>query len=473
MANVQGIIKSIRDIMWQDTGLNGDAQRIEQLGWMLFFKIFSDKDKELELTQNEYTSPMPAGLHWDEWASNDEGITGDELLAFIDQKLFPEIRNLSVGTNKRALILREVFEGNNNYMKSGGNIRKVLNKLNEIDFNVSNDRHVFGDIYEGILKELQSAGKNGEFYTPKAITQFVVEILNPKLEEKVFDPACSTGGFLVSTVEYLKPKIETIEQLSILDDNIFGWEKRNLSFMLATINLNLRDIDVPNIAYKSGLEEPLSTFTEKNRMDVIMHAAFYGGSVVNNYENNFPVNYRTKDSADLFTILIIHLLKEGGRAGVAVTNAALTGEGVKQRVRQRLLEECNLHTIVRLPNSVFQPYATVATNLLFFDKGTPTKEVWYYEHRLPEGQKSYSKTKTIQAREFDPIKAWWNNRQESDQSWKVPIKTIIERNYDLDIKNPTSKIEEEVLTSSEIMERLTASFGKSFELLNLLKSSEL
>jgi type I restriction enzyme M protein len=158
MANVQGIIKSIRDIMWQDTGLNGDAQRIEQLGWMLFFKIFSDKDKELELTQNEYTSPMPAGLHWDEWASNDEGITGDELLAFIDQKLFPELRNLSVGTNKRALILREVFEGNNNYMKSGGNIRKVLNKLNEIDFNVSNDRHVFGDIYEGILKELQSAG---------------------------------------------------------------------------------------------------------------------------------------------------------------------------------------------------------------------------------------------------------------------------------------------------------------------------
>jgi type I restriction enzyme M protein len=471
MANVQGIIKSIRDIMWQDTGLNGDAQRIEQLGWMLFFKIFSDKDKELELVQDDYTSPMPAGLHWDEWASNDEGITGDELLAFIDQKLFPELRNLSVGTNKRALILREVFEGNNNYMKSGGNIRKVLNKLNEIDFNVSNDRHVFGDIYEGILKELQSAGKNGEFYTPKAITQFVVEILNPKLGEKVFDPACSTGGFLVSTVEYLKPKIETIEQLSILDDNIFGWEKRNLSFMLATINLNLRDIDVPNIAYKSGLEEPLSTFTEKNRMDVIMHAAFYGGLVVNNYENNFPVNYRTKDSADLFTILIIHLLKEGGRAGVAVTNAALTGEGVKQRVRQRLLEECNLHTIVRLPNSVFQPYATVATNLLFFDKGTPTKEVWYYEHRLPEGQKSYSKTKTIQAREFDPIKAWWNNRQESDQSWKVPIKTIIERNYDLDIKNPTSKIEEEVLTSSEIMERLTASFGRSFELLNLLKTT--
>ena len=471
MANVQGIIKSIRDIMWQDTGLNGDAQRIEQLGWMLFFKIFSDKDKELELVQDDYTSPMPAGLHWDEWASNDEGITGDELLAFIDQKLFPEIRNLTVGTNKRALILREVFEGNNNYMKSGGNIRKVLNKLNEIDFNVSNDRHVFGDIYEGILKELQSAGKNGEFYTPKAITQFVVEILNPKLGEKVFDPACSTGGFLVSTVEYLKPKIENVEQLSILEDNIFGWEKRNLSFMLSTINLNLRDIDVPNITYKSGLEEPLSTFTENNRMDIIMHAAFYGGLVVNNYENNFPLNYRTKDSADLFTILIIHLLKEGGRAGIAVTNAALTGEGVKQRVRQRLLEECNLHTIVRLPNSVFQPYATVATNLLFFDKGTPTKEVWYYEHRLPEGQKSYSKTKTIQAREFDPIKAWWNNRQESEQCWKVPIKTIIERNYDLDIKNPTSKIVEEDFTSEEILGKFETSFGRTIELLNLLKNS--
>lgn len=471
MANVQGIIKSIRDIMWQDTGLNGDAQRIEQLGWMLFFKIFSDKDKELELVQDDYTSPMPAGLHWDEWASNDEGITGDELLAFIDQKLFPEIRNLSVGTNKRALILREVFEGNNNYMKSGGNIRKVLNKLNEIDFNVSNDRHVFGDIYEGILKELQSAGKSGEFYTPRAITSFLVDILNPQLGEKILDPACGTGGFLTCTIEHLKKQSKNIEDLSQLT-NVIGWEYKPLPFLLATTNLILHDVEVPNITFGDTLSREYTSYREADRVNVIIANPPFGGVVANSNENNFPLNYRTRESADLFLVLIINLLKkEGGRAGIVLPDGSLTGEGVKQRVRQRLLEECNLHTIVRLPNSVFQPYATVATNLLFFDKGTPTKEVWYYEHRLPKGQKSYSKTKTIQAREFDPIKAWWNNRQESDQSWKVPIKTIIERNYDLDIKNPTSKIEEEVLTSSEIMERLTASFGKSFELLNLLKTT--
>jgi type I restriction enzyme M protein len=471
MANVQGIIKSIRDIMWQDTGLNGDAQRIEQLGWMLFFKIFSDKDKELELVQDDYTSPMPAGLHWDEWASNDEGITGDELLAFIDQKLFPEIRNLTVGTNKRALILREVFEGNNNYMKSGGNIRKVLNKLNEIDFNVSNDRHVFGDIYEGILKELQSAGKSGEFYTPRAITSFLVDMLNPQLGEKILDPACGTGGFLTCTIEHLKKQSKNIEDLSQLT-NVIGWEYKPLPFLLATTNLILHDVEVPNITFGDTLSREYTSYREADRVNVIIANPPFGGVVANSNENNFPLNYRTRESADLFLVLIINLLKkEGGRAGIVLPDGSLTGEGVKQRVRQRLLEECNLHTIVRLPNSVFQPYATVATNLLFFDKGKPTKEVWYYEHRLPEGQKSYSKTKTIQAREFDPIKAWWNNRQESNQSWKVPIKTIIERNYDLDIKNPTSKIEEEVLTSSEIMERLTASFGRSFELLNLLKTT--
>jgi len=472
MANVQGIIKSIRDIMWQDTGLNGDAQRIEQLGWMLFFKIFSDKDKELELVQDEYTSPMPAGLHWDEWASNDEGITGDELLAFIDQKLFPEIRNLSVGTNKRALILREVFEGNNNYMKSGGNIRKVLNKLNEIDFNVSNDRHVFGDIYEGILKELQSAGKSGEFYTPRAITSFLVDILNPQLGEKILDPACGTGGFLTCTIEHLKKQTKNIEDLSQLT-NVIGWEYKPLPFLLATTNLILHDVEVPNITFGDTLSREYTSYREADRVNVIIANPPFGGVVANSNENNFPLNYRTRESADLFLVLIINLLKkESGRAGIVLPDGSLTGEGVKQRVRQRLLEECNLHTIVRLPNSVFQPYATVATNLLFFDKGTPTKEVWYYEHRLPEGQKSYSKTKTIQAREFDPIKAWWNNRQESDQSWKVPIETIISKGYDLDFKNPTKVVEDSIKDSKDIISELKSSFSRCQDLLEELNTSK-
>lgn len=470
MANVQGIIKSIRDIMWQDTGLNGDAQRIEQLGWMLFFKIFSDKDKELELIQDHYTSPVPEGLHWDDWAANDEGMTGDELLAFIDQTLFPQLRNLSVGNNKRALILREVFEGNNNYMKSGGNIRKVLNKLNEIDFNISNDRHIFGDIYEGILKELQSAGKSGEFYTPRAITSFLVDILNPQLGEKVLDPACGTGGFLTCTIEHLKKQSKNVQDLSQLS-NVIGWEYKPLPFLLATTNLILHDVEIPNITFGDTLSREYTSYREADRVNMIVANPPFGGVVANSNENNFPLNFRTRESADLFLVLIIHLLKQGGRAGIVLPDGSLTGEGVKQRVRQRLLEECNLHTIIRLPNSVFQPYATVATNLLFFDKGTPTKEVWYYEHRLPEGQKSYSKTKTIQAREFEPIKDWWNNRQANEQAWKVPIQTIIERNYDLDIKNPTAKVEEETLSSAEILERLRASFSRSTSILNLLKNT--
>ncbi len=432
MANLQGIIKSIRDIMWQDTGLNGDAQRVEQLGWMLFFKIFSDKDQELELLDDNYKSPIPEALHWQNWAGNDEGMTGDELAEFVDRTLFPTLRNINVAGNPRALIVREVFEGNNNYMKSGINIRKVLNKLNELDFNIAKDRHAFGEIYEGILKELQSAGKSGEFYTPRAVTQFITDIINPQNGERVLDPACGTGGFLTCAVEHLKQQANNVEERQALQQNVIGWEYKPLPFLLATTNLILHDIEIPNITFRDALEQPLSNYVEKDRVDVIVHAAVSGGLIISNNENNFPQNFRTKETADLYLVLIIHLLKIGGRAGVAFTDAALTGDGVKQRVREKLLSECNLHTIIRLPRSVFQPYP-VATNLLFFQKGTPTREVWYYEHRLPAGQKSYSKTKTIRVEEFQPIKDWWNNRAESELCWKVNIHSIKERGYDLDI----------------------------------------
>ncbi len=476
MSNISGVIKSIRDIMWQDTGLNGDAQRVEQLGWMLFLKIFSDKDLELELLDDTYTSPIPAEFHWIQekgnWAGDDEGITGDELLEFVDRQLFPALRNLDVSTgNRRALIVREVFEGNNNYMKSGINIRKVLNKLNEIDFNVAKDRHAFGELYEGILKELQSAGKSGEFYTPRAITQFITDIIDPKIGEKILDPACGTGGYLTCAIEHLKAQVNSVEDHQSIAENVRGWEYKPLPFLLATTNLILHDIEVPNIRFGDALDQPLSNFTEKDRVHVILANPPFGGIVANNNENNFPQNYRTKESADLFLILMIHLLKQGGRAGIVLPDGSLTGEGVKQRIRQRLLEECNLHTIIRLPNSVFQPYATVATNLLFFTKGTPTKEIWYYEHRLPEGQKSYSKTKTIQAKEFEPIKEWWDNRAESDVCWKVDIQTIIDRNYDLDIKNPVKQEESHDYSSAELMQMLERSFSKSYDLLNQLREA--
>ncbi|MDB5145384.1 MAG: type restriction-modification system methyltransferase subunit [Mucilaginibacter sp.] len=476
MSNVSGIVKSIQNIMWQDIGLNGDAQRIEQLGWMLFLKIFSDKDKELELLDDKYKSPIPDEFHWvnekSNWAGDDEGMTGDELLEFVDRKLFPALRNLDLSTgNQRAVIVREVFEGNNNYMKSGINIRKVLNKLNEIDFNIAKDRHAFGELYETILKELQSAGKSGEFYTPRAITQFITEIINPQLGEKILDPACGTGGYLTSAIEHLKKQAKTVQERKSIEENIAGWEYKPLPYLLATTNLILHDIEVPNIKYGDALEQPLSNFTEKHRVNLILANPPFGGIVANNNETNFPQTYRTKESADLFLILIIHLLKQGGRAGIVLPDGSLTGDGVKQRIRQRLLEECNLHTIIRLPNSVFQPYATVATNLLFFDKGAPTKEVWYYEHKMPEGYKAYNKTRPIQVKEFDPIKLWWNSRKESDIVWKVNINTIIERGYDLDIKNPTKKEEEHEYNSAELMDLLHNSFAKSNGLLEQLKQA--
>lgn len=475
MSNISGVIKSIRDIMWQDSGLNGDAQRIEQLGWMLFLKIFSDKDRELEMMNDKYKSPIPNEFHWvkekGNWAGDDEGLTGDDLLKFVDQKLFPALRNLdlSVG-NGRALIVREVFEGNNNYMKSGINIRKVLNKLNELDFNVAKERHAFGELYEGILKDLQSAGKSGEFYTPRAITNFITDMINPKLGERILDPSCGTGGYLTSAIEHLKTQANSIEERQRIQDDVMGWEYKPLPYLLATTNLILHDIELPKITFRDSLDQPLSNYKEKDRVDVILANPPFGGIVANNNEKNFPQNFRTKESADLFLVLMIHLLKNGGRAGIVLPDGSLTGEGIKQRVRQKLLEECNLHTIIRLPNSVFQPYATVATNLLFFVKGKPTKEIWYYEHKLPEGQKSYSKTKLIRLEEFKPIIDWWNNREENDVSWKVDIKTIAERGYDLDIKNPKKEEVVHDYTSAELIDLLCKSMQKSNDLLNQLKS---
>jgi len=342
MSNISGVIKSIRDIMRQDTGLNGDAQRIEQLGWMLFLKIFSDKDKELELMDDNYKSPIPDKFHWinekGNWAGDDEGMTGDELLEFVDQKLFTAMRNidLSVG-NGRALIVREVFMGNNNYMKSGINIRKVLNKLNELDFNLAKERHTFGEIYEGILKDLQSAGKSGEYYTPRAVTNFITEMINPVLGEKILDPSCGTGGYLTAAIEHLKEQANSVEERQSIQENIVGWEFKPLPYLLATTNLILHDIELPKITFRDSLDQPLSNYKERDRVDVILANPPFGGIVANNNEKNFPLNYRTKESADLFLVLMIHLLKNGGRAGIVLPDGSLTGEGVKHRVRERLL----------------------------------------------------------------------------------------------------------------------------------------
>ena len=470
MANVSGIVKSARNIMRQDTGTGSDELRILQLGWMLFLKIFSDKDKELELMDDNYTSPIPAELHWDEWAGDDEGMTGDELLQFVDRKLFPTLSEIDLSTAKRrAVLVHEVFANNYNYMKSGIHLRQVINKLNEINFNNSKDLHLFGQIYETFLSELQSAGTLGEFYTPRAITQFMTEMVNPEHGETVLDPACGTGGFLTAVIEHLKATASTVAEREAIGNNVRGWEYKPLPYMLANTNLILHDILTPNIQFGDSLQRPLSEYTRKDRVDVIIANPPFGGVVSNNNENNFPQTYRTKESADLFLILMIHLLKDGGRSAIVLPDGSLTGDGVKQRIRQKLLEGCNLHTIVRLPNSVFQPYASVATNLLFFTKGEPTQNIWYYEHKLQEGYKAYSKTKTIQLAEFDTLKSWWANREANEQAWQVDIDTIKANGYNLDIKNPHRAEEEKQHSSSELLDLLHQSFAKGDQLLEQLR----
>jgi type I restriction enzyme M protein len=470
MANVSGIVKSARKIMRQDTGTGSDELRILQLGWMLFLKIFSDKDKELELMDDSYTSPIPAELHWDEWAGDDEGMTGDDLLQFVDRKLFPILSEIDLSTaNRRAVLVHEVFSNNYNYMKSGIHLRQVINKLNEIDFNNSKDLHMFGQIYETFLSELQSAGTLGEFYTPRAITQFMTEMVNPVPGEAVLDPACGTGGFLTAVIEHLKSATSTVVEREAIGHNVRGWEYKPLPYMLGNTNLVLHDITTPDILFGDSLQRPLSEYTRKDRVDVIIANPPFGGVVSNNNENNFPQTYRTKESADLFLILMIHLLKDGGRSAIVLPDGSLTGDGVKQRIRQKLLEDCNLHTIVRLPNSVFQPYASVATNLLFFTKGEPTKNIWYYEHQLPEGYKAYSKTKPIQLAEFDSLKNWWTNREANEQAWQVEIDTIKANGYNLDIKNPHLAEEEQQHSSTELLDLLHQSFAKGDELLDQLR----
>jgi type I restriction enzyme M protein len=471
MKNIGNIIKTLQNIMRKDPGVSGDAQRIEQLGWLISLKILDDKDKELKLINEAYKSPIPRFLQWNKWAGDDEGMTGEELKAFVDTTLIPKLKNLDISSgNKRAIIIREIFDGTNNYMKNGTIIRQVLNELNKIDFNSSDDRHVFGDIYETILRDLQSAGNYGEFYTPRAITEFITEMVNPRLGEKILDPACGTGGFLTSAVENIrKADVKSVDDLKALEKNIHGMELKPLPFMLCVTNLILHDIEVPNVDYTDSLNREYTSIGQKDKVDVILANPPFGASVADKVETNFPVNYRTTESADLFLMLMVRYLKDGGRAGIVLPDGSLTGDGVKQRIRQHVLETCNLHTIVRLPNSVFQPYASVATNLLFFEKGKPTKHVWYWEHKLPQGVRAYSKTKPIQKSEFESLKKWWKKRKENEQAWKVSIETLTANGYNLDIKNPHTPEVTHEYTSAELVNLLHDSFRKSDELLDELK----
>src|SRR6185312_11421331 len=439
MPHVSNLVKSIQDIMRKDAGTYGDAQRLEQLGWMFFLKIFDDREQELELLRDRYKSPLPKHLRWSTWATDDEGITGDGLLDFVNNTLLPKLKALTGAADKIAGLIRMAFEDANNYMKNGTLMRQVINKINGIDFNASDDRHMFGDIYEKLLKDLQSAGNAGEFYTPRAVTQFIVDQVNPRLGETILDPACGTGGFLVCAIEHLRNQAKTDEDERTIQDCFSGIEKKHLPHVLCMTNLMLHGIDVPsNVRHDNTLSRPLTDWKPKE---------YVGGMEEDGIEANFPSEFRTRETADLFLVLIMRVLKPGGRAGIVLPDGTLFGEGVKTRIKEKLLSECNLHTIVRLPNGVFNPYTGIKTNLLFFTKGQPTTEVWYYEHPYPEGAKSYNKGKPIRMAEFKPEQKWWgkpdkngrySKRKETEHAWRVSIEDIQKRNYNLDIKNPNN-----------------------------------
>jgi len=453
MSNISGIIKSIQDIMRKDVGVDGDAQRISQLVWMFFLKIYDDREEEIELLEDNYQSPLPEHLRWRNWAADPEGITGDALNDFVNLQLFPTLKeklSLEGPTGKRAQVIRNVFEDAYNYMKSGTLMRQVINKICEINFNNTEDRHTFGSIYEQILKDLQSAGNAGEFYTPRAVTQFIVNRVDPQLGETVLDPACGTGGFLACTLDHMRAHyVKSAKDEETLVASIHGVEKKALPHMLCTTNMILHGIDTPtNIRHDNTLSRPYKDYGNKDRVNVIVTNPPFGGTEEDGIENNFPATYRTRETADLFMALIIKLLKNHGRAAVVLPDGFLFGEGMKTRLKEALLTQCNLHTIVRLPNGVFNPYTGIKTNILFFTKKPEseqpaTKEVWFYEHPYPEGVKSYNKTKPMRFEEFQTEIDWWGSeddgfksREETEQAWKVSIEDIAARNYNLDISNP-------------------------------------
>ncbi|MCB5286203.1 MAG: type I restriction-modification system subunit M [Candidatus Cloacimonetes bacterium] len=435
------LIKIIQDIMRKDVGVDGDAQRISQMVWLLFLKIFDDKEQEWRVTIEGYKSPLQNRFQWSNWAADPEGMTGDELIDFVNNDLFPVLKKLATtaGVSPHGRVVGGVFEDAYNYMKSGTLLRQVINTIqSDVDFNAQSDRHIFNDIYEKILADLQSAGNAGEYYTPRAMTQFMVDMINPQLGETILDPACGTGGFLTCAIEHLKKLQNNADDKALIQNAIHGVEKKPLPHMLAVTNMMLHGIDLPiNIKHDNTLSRPLKDYGPKDRVDIVITNPPFGGMEEDGIENNFPKKYKTRETADLFLALIMHLLKhDTGRAAIILPDGFLFGEGVKTNIKRELLTEFNLHTIIRMPKGVFSPYTSINTNILFFNKGDKTKNVWFFEHPYPEGYKSYSRTNPLTIQEFDLEKAWWNNRKETEYAWKVSYKDLEARNFNLDFKNP-------------------------------------
>lgn len=467
--NLSTLVKRLQDIMRQDAGVSSDVQRIEQIVWMLFLKLYDSKEQEWEIVEDNYQSIIPDEYRWRNWAiDNKDGkaITGDEMANFIIQ-LFNTLKDLPVDENTtiRAKIVREVFTDLNNYMKDGVLIRQVVNVLNEIDLTDFKTRHAFNEIYETILKDLQSAGKSGEYYTPRAITDFMVRMLQPEIGQSIADFACGTGGFLVSALNYMKESVNDTKENEIFQKSFYGVEKKSLPYLLCTTNLLLHDINEPLVIRGNTLEKNVRDYEENDKYDIILMNPPYGGTEKKSVQQNFPAELRDSETADLFMIEIMYRLKANGKVGIVLPDGFLFGnDNCKIAIRKKLVEEFNLHTIIRLPRSIFSPYTSIATNLLFFDNTKPTEEVWYYRMDLPKGYKAYSKTKPIQLKHFSEVEKWWNNRIEildeknttnETTYWKskkYTVDEIAENNYNLNLCGYPVK-ETEILPPDETIKR--------------------
>ena len=454
---ISGFVKRIRDIMRMDAGVNGDAQRIEQLVWILFLKVYDAKEGNWEFDDEDYTSIIPEELRWRNWA-DDNSLTGDKLLNFINNKLFPTLKKLDVSadTPTKKAIVRATFEDANNYMKDGVLLRQVIDVINEVDFDDINESHAFGDIYESILKELQSAGSSGEFYTPRAVTEFMAEMIEPKIGETMADFACGTGGFLTSWYKQLQKQVVNTADNETINNSIFGMEKKPFPYLLCITNMLLHDVENPNINYGNSLAKNLLDYTDRDKFDKILMNPPYGGHENTSIKGYFPDDLASSETADLFMSVIMYRLKRDGRAAVILPDGFLFGnDNAKTSIKKKLLGEFNLHTVVRMPGSVFAPYTSITTNILFFDNTGSTKDVWFYRMDMPEGYKHFSKTKPMKLEHFDKVKEWWNNRQEIVvEDWpkakKFSAQEIADNDFNLDLCAYPHE-EEEILEPMELI----------------------
>lgn len=464
MSNLTGFVKRIRDIMRQDAGVNGDAQRIEQITWMLFLKVYDSKEQDWEMDNDDYTSIIPENCRWENWAKDDKSgkaMTGDTLLNFVNNTLFPTLKTLPVDgeTPIKKAIVQTTFADANNYMKDGVLLRQVINIIDELDLSSYEESHAFGEIYESILKELQSAGSSGEFYTPRAVTDFMAKMIKPAIGEKMADFACGTGGFLTSWLKELQPQIKNADDVQKYGQSIYGIEKKQFPYMLCITNMLLHDIELPQIYHANTLLNDVLNYTEDDKFDVVLMNPPYGGNEKNDVKSHFPADLASSETADLFMSVIMYRLKTNGRAAVILPDGFLFGtDNAKVNIKKKLLSEFNLHTIIRMPGSVFAPYTSITTNILFFNNDGATKETWFYRLDMPEGYKHFSKTKPMKLEHFEPVIQWWNNRQEItadgfDKAKKYTAEELAQdKGYNLDLCGYPHE-EEEILEPMDLIQR--------------------